>query len=119
MGLKDTLLCSAFAVILPVGQLLFKYAALYNARLDGPLPLRLLRNFPLMGAFGWYGVTALLWFYVLTRVPLSSAYVFTLMGSGLVPLAAWLVFKEPISWTFAAGYGLMLAGLAVIMLQSR
>ena len=73
----------------------------------------------LMGAFAWYGVTALFWFYVLTRVPLSSAYVFSLVGSGLVPLIAWAVFKEPFSWTLLAGYALMLAGLTVIMTQGR
>jgi multidrug transporter EmrE-like cation transporter len=119
MGLKDTLLCSVFAVALPIGQAMFKFAAIYNARLEGPLVLRLLRNWPLMGAFAWYGVTALFWFYVLTRVPLSSAYVFSLVGSGLVPLIAWAVFKEPFSWTLLAGYALMLAGLTVIMTQGR
>lgn len=119
MGLKDTLLCSAFAVIMPIGQALFKWAAIYNEGLGGPLPLRVLRNFPLLGAFAWYGLTALLWFYILTRVPLSSAYVFALMGTGLVPLIAWLIFKEPVSWSLALGYGLMLAGLAVIMIQNR
>lgn len=119
MGLKDTLLCSVFAVALPIGQALFKWAALVNAGLDGPLPLRLLRNLPLLGAFAWYGVTALFWFYVLTRVPLANAYAFSLIGSALVPLIAWAVFKEPLSWAFLGGYALMIAGLAVIMTQGR
>ncbi|HEX5377395.1 MAG TPA: EamA family transporter [Phenylobacterium sp.] len=119
MGLKDTLLCSVFAVALPIGQAMFKWAALYNATQEGPLPLRILRNWPLMGAFAWYGMTALFWFYVLTRVPLSSAYVFSLVGSALVPLIAWAVFKEPFSWMLLVGYALMLAGLTVIMTQSR
>jgi multidrug transporter EmrE-like cation transporter len=119
MGLKDTLLCSVFAVALPIGQAMFKYAAVYNARLEGPLIERLVRNWPLMGAFAWYGMTALFWFYVLTRVPLSSAYVFSLVGSALVPVIAWAVFKEPFSWTLFIGYALMLAGLTVIMTQTR
>lgn len=115
MNWKTVLLCSGFALALPIGQSLFKWAAQYNATLSGNLVVRLVTNFPLIGAFAWYGLTALLWFYILTRAPLSIAYLFSILGSGLVPLIAWLVFKEPIGWRFAAGYVLMLAGFLVIM----
>ena len=112
---KDMALCSVFAVALPLGQMLFKWGAVYNEKLAGPFLSRVIVNYPLMGAFAWYGVTALLWFYVLTRVPLSSAYAFSLIGSCLVPLAGWLVFKEQASWTMVAGYGLMIAGLFLVV----
>ena len=115
MSRKDMLLCLAFAVLLPVGQSLFKFAANYDARLAGPLPARLFLNPPLIAAGLWYGLTALLWFYVLTRVPLSTAYAFSLLGAALVPLIGWLVFKEAVSWRMAAGYGLLLAGLFLIV----
>ncbi len=114
MGLKDTLLCAAFAVAMPAGQLMFKWAATYDATLAGPLPLRVLRNLPLMGAFGWYGLTALVWFYILTRLPLSQAYPFSILGSALAPLAAWLIFGETMTGQMAAGFALMLAGLVVV-----
>jgi multidrug transporter EmrE-like cation transporter len=112
---KDMALCSVFAVALPLGQMLFKWGAVYNERLSGSFMARVIVNYPLIGAFAWYGVTALLWFYVLTRVPLSSAYAFSLVGSCLVPLAGWLVFKEQASWSMAAGYGLMIAGLFLVV----
>jgi multidrug transporter EmrE-like cation transporter len=115
MTLKDMLLCAGFSLALPIGQTLFKFAAVNNARLQGPLVVKLLTNIPLLGAFAWYGLTALFWFYILTRVPLSLAYAFSIVGSGLVPLVAWLVFKEPLDWRFAAGYALMLTGFAFIM----
>lgn len=115
MTLKDALLCAGFSLALPMGQVMFKWAAITNERLTGPLPLRLITNLPLMGAFAWYGVTALFWFYILTRVPLSLAYSFSIVGSGLVPLLAWIIFKEPLGWRFVAGYVLMLAGFMVIM----
>ena len=115
MNLKDALLCGGFSLALPIGQTLFKWAAIYNAKLDGPLVMRLATNWPLIGAFAWYGMTALFWFYILTRVPLSAAYAFSIVGSGLVPLVAWLVFKEPLGWRFAVGYALMLTGFLVIM----
>ena len=115
MTLKDVLLCAGFSIALPIGQTLFKFAAIQNERLSGPLVVRLASNGPLIGAFAWYGLTALFWFYILTRVPLSLAYAFSIVGSGLVPLVAWLVFKEPLDWRFAAGYLLMLTGFAFIM----
>ena len=111
----DYVLCLGFAIALPVGQLLFKWAALYQAHLTGPMPWKLLKNAPLIGAFGWYGLTALVWFYILSRTPLSTAYAFSILGSALVPLMAWVIFKEPASWKFAVGYGLMLVGFLVIL----
>ena len=119
MNLKDVALCAGFSLALPIGQTLFKFAAVNNARLTGPLLMRLVTNVPLIGAFAWYGLTALFWFYILTRVPLSLAYAFSIVGSGLVPLVAWQVFKEPLDWRFAVGYLLMLAGFAVIMQGQR
>ena len=115
MTLKEVLLCAGFSVALPIGQTLFKFAAIQNERLSGPLALRLAANGPLIGAFAWYGLTALFWFYILTRVPLSTAYAFSIVGSGLVPLVAWWVFKEPLDWRFAVGYVIMLVGFGVIM----
>ncbi|HET6972098.1 MAG TPA: hypothetical protein VFH92_13305 [Phenylobacterium sp.] len=115
LGARDIALCSVFAVALPMGQMLFKWGAVYNARLSGPFLARVIVNYPLIGAFAWYGVTALLWFYVLTRVPLSLAYGFSLVGSCLVPLVGWLVFKEQATWSMAAGYLLMVAGLFLIV----
>lgn len=112
---KDIGLCSIFAVALPLGQILFKWGAVFDKQLTGPFLIRVIQNYPLIGAFAWYGVTALLWFYVLTRVPLSLAYSFSLVGSCLVPLAGWLVFKEQANWGMAAGYLLMIAGLFLIV----
>jgi drug/metabolite transporter (DMT)-like permease len=112
---RDMALCSFFAVALPFGQAMFKWGAIYDQRLGGPFLLRVLQNWPLIGAFAWYGLTALLWFYVLTRVPLSTAYAFSLAGSCLVPIIAWLVFKEQPNWSMAAGYVLMFAGLFLIV----
>lgn len=115
MTRTNLLLCAAFAVALPIGQTLFKWAALTNAKLSGPLVLRLATNGPLILAFAWYGLTALFWFYILTRVQLSAAYTFSILGSGLVPLLAWLIFKEPLGWRYAVGYAVMLAGFLVIL----
>ena len=115
MTAKDMILCAGFALALPAGQVMFKYAALRHTTMEGPLLLRLATNPTLIGAFAWYGATALFWFYILTRVPLSAAYAFSILGSGLVPVLAWLIFKEQLTWHFAVGYALMLGGFLVIM----
>jgi multidrug transporter EmrE-like cation transporter len=98
----------------PVGQALFKLAALTDGRLAGALPWRLFQNLPLAAAFAWYGLSAILWFQILRRVPLTLAYPFSLLGAALVPPLAALVFREPVSPTLAAGYVLMLAGFALL-----
>ncbi len=119
MKTADMLLCAGFSLALPIGQSLFKWAAVHDRNLSGPLITRLLANPPLYGAFAWYGLTAVFWFYILTRTPLSTAYAFAIMGSGLVPLIAWLVFKEPLSWRFIAGFAVMMAGLAIVLTGQR
>jgi drug/metabolite transporter (DMT)-like permease len=113
MGAIDLLLCSAFALTLPAGQLLFKWAAMRPAPTQVPLAVALVARWRLFAALGWYAFAALLWFYILTRMPLSAAFPFSIAGSALVPLAAWAVFRERLSWRYAVGYGLMLAGLFV------
>lgn len=111
MNPKVLALCVGFAIAIPVGQMLFKWAAIHDARLDGPLVVRMIQNLPLMLAFAWYGASAVLWLVILTQAPLSLAYPLAILGSGLVPLFAWAVFREPVSWNLAAGYVLMLAGV--------
>ena len=41
---KDIALCSVFAVALPLGQMLFKWGAVYNERLTGPFLARVIVN---------------------------------------------------------------------------
>ena len=53
------------------------------------------------------------------RALASELGVWLLIGSALVPVAAWVIFKEPLSWPMAVGYALMLAGFLVIVTQVR
>jgi drug/metabolite transporter (DMT)-like permease len=109
----EVLMCGAFALTLPVGQMLFKWASGHRSDPAGRLVRRLAGHWRLAIACGWYAATALFWFFVLTRVPLTAAFPFAIAGSGLVPLMAAVVFKEPLSWRYGAGYLLLLAGLAL------
>lgn len=113
MTTAEVIMCALFALTLPTGQLLFKWAAGHHAPAEAPIAARLRSHWRLGLACGWYGLTALFWFFVLTRIPLAEAFPFAIAGSALVPLAAALVFKEPLSWRYGLGYALLLVGLAL------
>lgn len=117
MAPTDIALCCAFSLTLPIGQVLFKRAALRHGETTGSLPVRVLTNVSLMIACAWYGGTALFWFVILTRVPLVAAYPFAIAGSASVPLVSSVVFKERLSRDFAAGFVLMLLGLALVVMR--
>lgn len=114
----DIVRLAVYAAMVPVGQLLFKAASLRHEALEGPLPWRLLQNLPLAAAFAWYGLSAVLWLSILERTPLSRAYPAAILGAALVPPLAWAAFGEPLSWTMAGGYLLMLAGLWLLAPRS-
>jgi drug/metabolite transporter (DMT)-like permease len=116
MSPGDILLCCAFAVTLPIGQVMFKFAAMRHATLQGSIPRRLIANPILIAACAWYGMTALFWFFVLTRLPLVAAYPFAIAGSATVPFVSSLVFKEKLSAGFAGGFILMVLGLGMVVL---
>jgi drug/metabolite transporter (DMT)-like permease len=115
MSPGDLILCSVFALTLPAGQLMFKWAALGRDSDRPAVGLAMLANPRLILAGVWYGFTALFWFYVLTRVAFTRAYPFAIAGSALVPVLARLVFKEPLTRAMIGGYVLVFAGLALVV----
>ncbi|MFC3078553.1 hypothetical protein ACFODL_10685 [Phenylobacterium terrae] len=118
MRAADLARLAAYAAMVPVGQVLFKLASLKHQDLDGPILWRLIQNLPLLAAFAWYGLSAVLWLAILKRTPLSVAYPAAIVGAALVPPLAWAAFGEPLSWTMAGGYLLMLAGLWLLSPRS-
>jgi drug/metabolite transporter (DMT)-like permease len=110
---KTAIMCAIFAVAISVGQILFKLAGDYSRSLSGPLIERILHNYILWGAFLWYGATSVLWVVILSQTPLNTAYLFSLAGAALVPLWAWLFFKEALTLNIFLGYVLVLLGLFI------
>lgn len=103
---------AAFSISLATGQILFKLAADKISARPGPInSLFELMSIPLVAAVGLYGLTTLLWVWVLTDTPLSRAYPFTFFASALVPISAFLIFKEDLSWTYMPGFVLIMFGL--------
>ncbi len=72
--LPQLLAFSSFSVILAVGQLLFKDAALRNPELTGIAALsHLLQDFLFWLVIALYGAATILWVYILQQAPLNPA----------------------------------------------
>ncbi len=65
-----------------------------------------------------FGLSALVWLAVLSKVPLSSAYPFVALGIAITTAAGLLLFNEPFSAAKAAGVVLIVCGVVVIALST-
>ena len=63
---------------------------------------------------GLYGLGAILWLFVLARVPLSLAYPFVGIGFILTAAAGAVVFQENLNVTRIAGTMLIAAGCVLV-----
>jgi len=105
--------CVALAMAMCAGQVMFKMA---SATLEpGTLSLQRLIASPwFLGALVLYGGTTFLWVYILSRMPLSIAYPFTLLGAAMVPFAAHFMFGEVITTRMWIGVAFVLGGLWIM-----
>lgn len=103
-----------FGVALAGGQLLFKMAAAQLDEFGKPLSLfQLLFTWPMIAALSLYACTVLLYVYLLQQVPLSKAYLFSFLGSVMVPVLAIVFFKEPFSVRYMIGATFIFVGLII------
>lgn len=107
-------LCLVFSSCLGAGQLLFKLAANdINANFPSMGLLSVVSPYAI-GAVALYGATTILWVYILTRLPLSIAYPFSLAGAVVVIGLAHYWLGEPLAPRQLAGTATVLLGLAII-----
>lgn len=90
------------------GQVLFKLCA-QAYRLQGPLASATL------GLFGasitLYGITTLVWIWVLSRSELGKVYPLMALAFVLVPLASHIIFNERFSNQYVLGLLLIICGI--------
>lgn len=96
-------------VLLALGQVLFKFAAV-GIQFSQP---RTLFSLSLIIALTVYGIATVAWLAVLARVPLSLAFPFYGLTFLLVPLLAWMILKEPIRPQVLWGGLLIMMGVVV------
>jgi len=102
-------LCVGFGVSLAIGQILFKAAALAIDPGAGTF-----LSPALFAAVGLYGCTTIVWIFILTKLPLNVAYPFSLLGSALVPILAYIFFGEIITSKMMVGLAMVVVGLLLI-----
>jgi drug/metabolite transporter (DMT)-like permease len=106
-----TLLC---VVLIAVGQLLFKSAA-GQWRVEGWswATLRSLLSPALLLALALYGLTTVLWVFVLRSAPLSIAYPLYALVFLLVPILEHFVFGETLTWNSLVGGAVIMLGVMI------
>lgn len=114
MQARYYILGAVFALALAIGQILFKLAAGQLGTDGEPMGfVRSLFSLPMISACTLYAASVILYTFILREVPLSRAFLFSLAGSALVPLLAFLIFKEAFTVRYAVGAALMLVGLSI------
>lgn len=103
-----TILC---VLGISLGQMLFKKAA---SSIPTPAAWQhWVFNGWLIAALALYGVTTLLWIWVLRHAPLHLAYPFMGLAFLFVPCLGWAFLGEPIRMPTLIGGALILAGITV------
>ena len=110
----------SFAIILAVGQFLFKRSAVAVGGLGLAESLAALaRNPSFYAALALYAASTVLWVWILTRVPLSLAYPFVAVVMILVPIIGWQFFGERLNAAYWIGSGFIIVGMLVMQLSAR
>ena len=66
-----------------------------------------------------YGISILLWLWVLSKVDVSYAYPFQALGYIVVTIIAWLLFQENINLTRIIALIFITLGLIILALSAR
>jgi multidrug transporter EmrE-like cation transporter len=112
-----------FSVLLSSGsQILLKSGmtapAVSSALANSTAPLRIgltIASSPavMLGLF-CFGLSAIVWLFVLSRIPLSTAYPFVALGIAITVAAGRFVFDEPISAAKMIGVTLIIVGVTTV-----
>ncbi len=104
----------AFVAILSIGNLLFKLSAkaLSGSSLSGGVLLALQQP-AFYAAIVLYGASTFLWVWILSRMPLSSAYPFMALPMVIVPVLAIFLFGEAQAASYWLGAALIAIGIVV------
>jgi drug/metabolite transporter (DMT)-like permease len=102
------------------GELLFKIGMNRIGGFDftgsgvrGVLP-RVLRSPYIWLGFIGFGLGAVFWLAVLSRVPLSIAYPFLALSYFVVVIEAWLFLRERVTWKRMLGVTIIVVGVVVV-----
>jgi multidrug transporter EmrE-like cation transporter len=67
-----------------------------------------------LSGMGFFGLSAVVWLFVLAKIPLSTAYPFVALGIAITVIAGRVIFGEAISLTKFVGVALVILGVLTV-----
>ena len=115
------LLILGSVLVIVIGQVLFKWAAI-NLRVGGRDFLEILTdNYrPIAmaaAAVALYGISTIAWIQALRTIPLVVAFSFNALAFVLVPAASLVIFEEQLPRYFFVGLPLIVVGIILLSLK--
>lgn len=107
MSFNQIMLILLTVVLLSIGQVLFKLAAMDMKNID----ISSLLQPKLILALCVYGVAIVLWIVVLRHTPLRIAYPFVGLAFLIVPVLSWFCMDEQIGLNTIVGGAAILIGI--------
>ncbi len=117
MRISHILMLVLFSVGMGLGQLLLKFSALQQNDAGAGFVVRLVTLFTdwtFLLAATFYGLLLIFWVWLLTFLPLSRAYPFTILSFIVATTGSAIFFNEQMSRTMVAGLALIGLGLIVL-----
>ena len=121
MKIADITMVSIFSIGMGFGQLLLKFAAqrqsIHVTSSFLQRAILLFCDWTFLVGVGIYGLLLLYWIWLLTFLPLSRAYPFTLLSLVVAAIGSVIFFHETISLSFIIGLAIIALGLLVLSLN--
>ena len=110
------------SVLLSASAQLLMKVGMSGARSAAPPPvldtiLSVATNPYVLGGLGCYGLSAVLWLAVLSKMPLSMAYPLVALAIAIVVVLSGLLLGETLPFARVAGAALIIVGVVVIGLR--
>ena len=115
--ISSVLLNALAQILLKSGMKNFSDIDLKNNIIQTTLSISL--NPYIITGFISYGISIILWLWVLSKVDVSLAYPFQALGYIIVTILAWLIFQENINLTRIIALMFITIGLIILAFSSR
>ena len=114
----SSVLLNAFAqILLKAGMKQFGNIDLKNNIMNTCISIAF--NPYIISGFIAYGVSILLWLWVLSKVDVSLAYPFQALGYIVVTILAWIIFQENISYIRIIALIFITIGLIILAFSAK
>ena len=115
--ISSVLLNALAQILLKAGMKQFGNIELKNNIINTSVSIAL--NPYIITGFISYGISIILWLWVLSKVDVSLAYPFQALGYIVVTILAWLIFQEDITLTRIIALIFISIGLIILAFSAR